>query len=437
LKNDKDKAPLRIGIAGLGNVGAAAFSLLKGNAALLAARAGRPLAVTAVSARDRKRARGIDLSGVTWHDDPVALAADKNVDVVVELMGGTQGAAFDLLRAALAAGKPVVTANKALLAARSADLLPLLKASSAGIAFEAAVAGGIPAIKGLREGLAANDIHAIYGILNGTCNFILSEMTATGRDFDAVLKEAQSLGYAEADPAFDIDGIDAAHKLAILSGIAFGCVPDTASVSTQGIRGVSALDIAFAGELGFCIKLLGIARKTAAGIVQSVEPCLVPKNTPVAAIGGALNAVYADGDYAGKILFVGAGAGGRATASAVVADIIDVARGAVRPFLGIAAEDVRKITPADIRQRVGSYYLRLNVLDKPGVIADVSAILRDLQISLESVLQRGRDPGQPVQVILTTHDTREQAIRDAVGRIAALPAVLEPPHRMRIEAFEA
>lgn len=429
-------APLNIGIAGLGNVGASVFRLLLESADMLSARAGRPLIVTAVSARDKTRDRGIDTAGIRWHDDPVALAADPAVDLVVELMGGAEGAAFDLVTAAAKAGKHVVTANKALLASRGAEVLDLLKASQTVIAFEAAVAGGIPVIKGLREGLSANNIRAIYGILNGTCNYILSEMTQTGRDFADVLAEAQQLGYAEADPTFDVDGIDAGHKLSILTGLAFGCVPDVKHIDMKGIRHITALDIAFADELGYRIKLLGTARVTDKGVEQSVEPCLVPKGSAIAAVGGALNAVYVDGDFSGKILLMGAGAGGDATASAVVADIVDIARGHHLPLMGVAAETVVPLVPADISARIESYYLRFKVLDQPGVVADISAILRDCHVSLESVLQRGRDPGQPVQLIMTTHETREADMNAAIAKIAALESVMETPHVMRIEEFE-
>ncbi|MDD9899577.1 MAG: homoserine dehydrogenase [Alphaproteobacteria bacterium] len=424
---------LRVGIAGLGHVGADVFRLLHEHADLLSDRTHRRIVVTAVSARDKTKDRGIDLSSVTWHDDPAAMAGDDNVDLIVELMGGAEGAAFDLVKKALEAGKSVVTANKALVALRAPDLLSILENGKGAIAYEAAVAGGVPVIKGLREGLTGNEVRAVYGILNGTCNYILSEMTATGRDFEDVLKEAQAKGYAEADPSFDVDGIDTGHKTAILAGIAFGCVPDFKSVSIEGIRGITPLDIQFADELGFRIKLLGIARQTEDGIAQSVEPCLVPKNTPVANVEGPLNAVYVDGDYVEKVLFVGAGAGGRPTASAVVADIVDMACDQYLPLMGTYKP--AKLKPADMGARIGSYYLRLNVLDKPGVIADVSAILRDNRVSLETVLQRGRDPGQPVQVILTTHESTENAIKAVTQQIAALDAAVEPPHVMRIEGF--
>jgi homoserine dehydrogenase len=428
-------APLKIGIAGLGTVGAGVFLLLEQQAALLAERAGRPLVVTAVSARSKDKKRSIGLGKVKWHDNPLALADDKDVDVVVELIGGAEGSAYDLVKKSLENNKPVVTANKALLALRGGEILALLKKAGGMISYEAAVAGGIPLIKGLREGLAANNIRAVYGILNGTSNFILSGMRATGRSFDEVLKEAQAQGYAEADPSFDIDGNDAAHKLSILAGLAFGCVPDFQSVQTRGIRNITPLDITFAEELGYRIKLLGIARQTDHGVEQSVEPCLVPKDSPIATVEGALNAVYIDGDQAGKILMTGAGAGGKPTASAVVADILDIARGHKLPLLGIATPGTLK--PANMSDRKGSYFLRLIVLDQPGVIADVSAILRDCRVSLESILQRGHSPGQPVAVILTSHATPEGGMLKAVELIGKLKTSVQQPHLMRIETFGA
>lgn len=429
--------PLKIGIAGLGNVGASVFQLLAEHGDLLLDRTGRDIRVTAVSARNKLKNRSIDISKVKWHENPVEIANDPDVDVVVELMGGSEGAAFDLVSRALELGKPVVTANKALLASRGAEVLGLMMKSKGSISFEAAVAGGIPVIKGLREGLAANRIKAVFGILNGTCNFILSEMSETGRAFADVLKEAQEKGFAEADPSFDIDGVDAAHKLCILSGLAFGCVPDVQHIDVKGIRKITPLDIAFARDLGFRIKLLGISRQTERGIEQSVEPCLVPEHSPIAAIEGALNAVYIDGDYSGKVMLTGFGAGGNPTASAVVSDIVDVARERALPLMGIDPARVTPLKPANIRERIGCYYIRLMVLDQPGVIADISAILRDHKVSLESVLQRGRDPEQAVPVILTTHETPEDSILQVAEKIGKLRSVVEPPYLMRIEEFKS
>ncbi len=425
---------LSVGVAGLGTVGAGVLRLLAENAALIEARAGRKIAVTAVSARDRGRDRGVSLAGMRWHDDPAALAEDPNVDVVVELIGGADGPARALVQRAIAAGKPVVTANKALLAVHGAALAAEAEAGGVALAFEAAVAGGIPVIKTLREGLAANRILSIAGILNGTCNYILTRMRDEGRDFAEILADAQRLGYAEADPSFDIDGIDAAHKLAILAALAFGRPVAFEAVHVEGIRGLSALDIGFAGELGYRIKLLGLARATPAGISARVHPCLVPAAAPLARVDGVYNAVVIEGDFVGRVMLEGRGAGAGPTASAVVADLIDLARGRATPVWGAAAGALSDAPSVPINAHAGCYYLRLMVVDRPGVIADVTAVLRDLGVSLESMLQRGRSPAEAVPVVLVTHETREDAMRAAVARIAALDAVLEPPTVLRIEA---
>ena len=426
-------APLRIGVAGLGTVGGGVLRVLRDNAELIAARAGRPITVTAVSARDRARDRGVKLDNVTWHEDPLALAADPNVDVVAELIGGSEDPARALVFAALRAGKPVVTANKALLARHGTALADLSRAHSAALAYEAAVAGGIPIIKTLREGLAANRIRRIAGILNGTCNFILTTMRERGREFADVLAEAQRLGYAEADPAFDIDGVDAAHKLAILAALAFGRPVDFAAVHVEGIRHISALDIAFAKELGYRIKLLGIARQTHSGVEQRVHPCMVPENAPLARVDGVYNAVVAEGDFVGRVMLEGRGAGAGPTASAVVADLIDIARGNGAPVWGAAPAQLAAVPSVPIEDYTGAYYLRLMVLDRPGVIADVAAALRDSGVSLESMLQHGRAPGEAVPIVLVTHETHERALRAAVDRIERLEAVLERPSVIRME----
>ncbi len=425
--------PLSIGIAGLGTVGGGVLTMLRQNADLIAARAGRPIAVTAVSARDRSRDRGVPLTGLRWYEDPVALASDPGVDVVVEVIGGSEGPAKALVEAAIAAGKPVVTANKALLAVHGAALAAAAEKGGVTLAFEAAVAGGIPVIKALREGLAGNRIKSVAGILNGTCNYILTVMRERGREFAEVLADAQKLGYAEADPAFDVDGIDAAHKLAILAALAFGRPVDFGSVYVEGIRRISALDIAFAGELGYRIKLLGLARQTEAGIETRVHPCMVPANAPIARVDGVFNAVVAEGDFVGRVMLEGRGAGAGPTASAVVADLVDIARGRATPVWGAASGALTAAPSVPMEAHVGPFYLRLMVVDRPGVIADVSAVLRDAGISMESMLQRGRSPGEAVPVVLTTHETSEAAMRAAIARIAALGAVLEAPALIRIE----
>ncbi len=426
---------LRLGVAGLGTVGAEVVRLVEARRDLLAARCGRGVAVTAVSARDRDRDRGIDLSGYAWHDDPRALAGDDDVDVVVELIGGEEGPARDLVRAALAAGKPVVTAHKALIARHGAQLADAAEAAGVALALEAAVAGGIPVLKALRESLAGNSFGRVYGILNGTCNYILTVMEESGRDFADVLAEAQALGYAEADPSFDIDGVDAAHKLAILASLAFGSRIDFDGVHIEGIRHVDAEDIRFAERLGYRIKLLGIARRTDHGIEQRVHPCMVRRDTPIARVDGVFNAVVAEGDAVDRVVMEGRGAGAGPTASAVLGDICDIARGIAVPVFSQAAGSLAPARTADMADHVGPYYVRLTVRDQPGVIADVSAILRDERISIESMLQQGRDPGEPVPVVLITHDALEAALRRAMAKIAALEASLAPPRMVRIETL--
>jgi homoserine dehydrogenase len=429
------KPAFKIAIAGLGTVGVGTLQLLARQAELLTVRAGRHIVVTAVSARDRRRDRGIDLSAVRWYEDAVAMAGDPEIDVVVELIGGSDGVALAVIEAALANGKHVVTANKALMAEHGTRLAARAEEAGLGLAFEAAVAGGIPVIKTLRESLAGNRLSRVYGILNGTSNFILSTMREGGREFAEVLAEAQKLGYAEADPSFDIDGVDAAHKLAILASVAFGRPVDLAGVYTEGIRHVSRLDIDFAEELGYRIKLLGIARLTENGLEQRVHPCMVPRATPIAAVEGVFNAVVAEGDFVGRVVLEGRGAGAFPTASSVASDLVDIAAGRLVPPFGVPAAALSQSLGAPMERHQGAYYIRLMVVDQPGVIADVAAALRDEHVSLESMIQRGRAPGEAVPVVLTTHVTVEAAMRRTLGRIAALDSVLEPPRLIRIEDF--
>jgi len=430
------KAPLRIGIAGLGTVGAGVVKLLAEHGRLLSLRGGRSLKLVAVSARRKARKRDIDVSRVRWESNPMALATAPDIDVVVELIGGSGGVARRLVQTALRSGKHVVTANKALLAMHGTELATLAEKKGGILSFEAAVAGGIPIIKALREGLVGNRVGRLYGILNGTCNYILTTMRETGRDFDAVLAEAQAAGYAEADPSFDVDGIDAAHKLVVLTGAAFGAKVNFAGVHIEGIRHVSAMDIQFAEELGFRIKLLGLARETRYGIEQRVHPCMVPLAAPIAHIEGVFNAVVVEGDFVGTTMFQGRGAGQGPTASAVVADLVDVARGREMPAFVVPAHRLadKKVSPMDRHQ--GAYYIRLMVQDRPGVISAVSGALAKERISLESMLQRGRSQSGEVPVVLTTHETEEAAMRRALARIAKLGAVAEEPCVIRIEAFQ-
>jgi homoserine dehydrogenase len=426
-------AVLRIGIAGLGTVGGGVLRLLQAHADLLAQRSGRRIVVAAVSARDRHRDRGVPLDGVRWYDDAVALAADPEIDVVVELIGGANGIAKAVCETAIGHGKQVVTANKALLAVHGADLAARAEEAGVALAFEAAVAGGIPAIKGLREGLAGNRIDGVFGILNGTCNYILTEMRTTGREFSEVLAEAQKLGYAEADPSFDVDGVDAAHKLAVLAALAFNARVEFDDLHIEGIRQISALDIAYAQELGYRIKLLGIARRTDEGLSLRVHPCMVAEASPIAHVEGVFNAVVAQGDFVGQVMMTGRGAGAGPTASAVVADLVDLARGLKVPVLGIPAARLERAVVLPMDHRRGAYYLRLMVVDRPGVIADVAAAMRDQQISVESLLQRGRSPGDAVPLVIVTHETDEAAMARLLAALGALDAVLEPPHVIRIE----
>lgn len=426
--------PLKIGIAGLGTVGAGVVKLLAANSRLISARAGRPIVVTAVSARERNRNRGISIDGLDWHDDPVALVQNPQVDVVVELIGGSEGPAKAIAEAAIAAGKPLVTANKALLAVHGVALARAAEANNVSIAYEAAVAGGIPVIKALREGLAANQISRIAGILNGTCNYILTTMREEKRGFAEVLADAQRLGYAEADPSFDIDGVDAAHKLAILAGLAFGVRIAFSSVHIEGVRRISALDIAFARELGYRIKLLGIAQQSEAGVSLRVHPAMVPLSQPIATVDGVFNAVLLEGGFSGPVFLRGRGAGEGPTASAVVADLIDLARGIHLPVWGMAESVLSDAKIVPMSDLSCAYFIRLSVVDQPGVLADVTALLRDEGISLESMLQHGRKPGEAVPIVLVTHETREAAVTAALAKIAALPAVLEPPAVIRIES---
>src|SRR5262245_8662847 len=427
--------PLRIGIAGLGTVGAGTVKLLREHATLLTQRCGRGIKVTAISAREKKRDRGIDLAGYRWHDDPLKLAGDAEVDVVAELIGGSDGVAKALVEKSIAGGKHVVTANKALLAMHGTALARQAEAAGVTLAYEAAVAGGIPVIKNFREGLAANRIERVYGILNGTCNYILTTMRKTGREFGDVLAEAQRLGYAEADPSFDVDGVDAAHKLAILASVAFGCEVNFAGIHVEGIRHISATDIAYAEELGYRIKLLGIARLTEFGIEQRVHPCMVRRGAPIAHVEGVFNAVVTEGDFVGQNMAEGRGAGAGPTASAVVSDLIDIARGRSLPAFAVPASQLKKLPVSPIERDKGGYSIRLMVVDRPGVIADVTAALRDEEVSLEAMLQRGRAPDEAVPVVLTTHDTVEANMRRALARIKKLKTVVEPPRMIRVETL--
>ena len=430
---------LRIALAGLGTVGAGVLRLLAENGELIAGRAGRTIEVVAVSARDRGKDRGVDLSSYAWEDDMTVLAARDDVDVVVELVGGSDGPALALARKALGGGKGLVTANKAMVAHHGLELARLAEGHDAPLRYEAAVAGGIPVIKGLAEGAAANRIERIYGILNGTCNYILSEMETTGRDFSDVLADAQALGYAEADPTFDIEGVDAAHKLSILASIAYGTQLDFAAVDTSGISRIRAADIAQARALGYVIRLIGLSdcidKDGTRHLFQRVAPYLVPVRHPLAAVDGPTNAVVAEGNHVGRLLFQGAGAGDGPTASAVVADLVDIARGNRTAPFSQPVESLRASTPADPGDRRNRAYLRFTVADRPGVLAEITAAMRDAGVSIESMIQHGQpdDSGEePVLVAIVTHDGPESGVAKALALLEGSASLVEEPLVMRL-----
>ncbi len=427
--------PLKIAVAGLGTVGVGALKVLETHARSLEQSSGRPIVVSAVSACARDKKRPVAVDGFAWYDDAATMAAEADAEVVVELIGGSDGIAKQVCEAAIAAGRHVVTANKALIAEHGTALARAAEAAGVSLSYEAAVAGGIPIVKALREGLAANGLSRVYGILNGTCNYILTNMRESGRTFDDVLEEAQRLGYAEADPGFDVDGIDAAHKLAILAALAFGCEIDFAAVHVEGIRRISPLDIRFADELGYRIKLLGIAALTDGKLEQRVHPCMVPVEAPIASVEGVFNAVVADGDFVDTLMQEGRGAGEGPTASAVVADLVDIARGHVTPTFAVPATELKRVAPAPMEHHWGAFYVRLMVVDRPGVFADIAAAMRDHDVSMESVLQHGRDPGETVPVVMTTHESEEAAMTATIKAIQSLDAVVEPPCLIRIESF--
>ena len=422
---------LRVALAGLGTVGAGVVKLLDVNGELIARRAGRPIEIVAVSARDRAKDRGVDIARFAWVDDTTALAA-SDADVVVELVGGSDGPALTLARATLAAGKSLVTANKAMMAHHGLELAEVAEGANVALKFEAAVAGGVPVIKGLREGAAANKIGHVYGILNGTCNFILTKMEAEGRDFADVLAEAQALGFAEADPSFDIDGVDAAHKLSILASLAFGTKPAFADVAIGGIRDVLAADIAEAASLGYRVRLVGVAEDGPHGLFQRVHAHLVPLDHPLAHVSGAINAVVAEGNFVGRLLFQGAGAGDGPTASAVVADLIDIARGEFGPPYAMPAASLSAQAPADSGDRRGRAYLRFMVADKVGVLAEIAAAMRDAGVSIESLMQRGAAADGSVLVAIVTHEGPERSVAHALEKLRGSPSLAGEPLWMHI-----
>ena len=433
--------PLRIGIAGLGTVGSSLIRALRSKHDFLAERCGRPIDVVAVCARDRNRDRGFDPAGLEWFDDPVALAGSANIDVFVELMGGDSGPALDSVRAAIAAGKHVVTANKALLARHGMELARKAEDKGLLLNFEAAVAGGIPVIKAMRETLTANQITRVFGILNGTCNYMLTRMEREGLSYDACLADAQRLGYAEADPTFDVEGFDTAHKLAILTSIAFGTKMSVDDIYVEGISNIAPADIQAAADLGYRIKLLGVAQKTESGIEQRVHPTMVPLDAPIAQIHGVTNAVAIDGDIVGQLVLSGPGAGGDATASAVAGDIADIAKSRPghqhAPAFGVPARHLQPYKQARMRAHEGGYYIRLDVHDRAGVFASLAKRMAEEEISLESIVQHrsktGAEKTDTQTVILVTHRTTESAVRSALKKIEADGHLVSRAQMIRIE----
>ena len=423
--------PLKIAMAGLGTVGGGVVKALADPE--LAERTGRKLEIVAVSARDRAKDRGFDVSALNWTADAASLVK-SDADVIVELIGGEDGVALTLVEAALAAGKHVVTGNKALLAKHGAGLAALAEKNGVALKFEAAVAGGIPIVKALRESLVAYGVETVRGILNGTCNYILTQMEATGRSFADVLTEAQALGYAEADPKLDVGGGDTAHKLVLLASLAFGTVPDQKNIAVEGIEGITPMDIAFAREFGFRIKLLGIARRTNLGIDQRVQPSMVKAGTPLADVDGVFNAVMANAGPAGRYFFEGRGAGEAPTALSVIADLVDIARGNFGPAFGRPASTLKPLKPSDPGAAISAYYLRFEVLDVPGVLAEIAGHLAEARVSIGSMVQRARSPGEPVSIVMITHETSQASVERALKAIATSDKVRAHPCMIPMEA---
>ncbi len=436
--------PLTLGIAGLGTVGAGLLHLLEHHKDLLEQRVGREISIAGISARTKAKKRGAKTSGLRWFDDPVKLAGDPGIAVFVELIGGADGVAKTAVETALRAGKHVVTANKALIAEHGLALARLAEEHGVALNFEAAVAGGIPVIKTMRESLGANDVRRVYGILNGTCNYILTTMADEHRSFAEALKEAQARGYAEADPAFDIEGFDTAHKLAILTSLAFGTKIAFDQIHVEGIQSITEADIEAAEDMGYRIKLLGVAVRAESGIEARVNPAMVPKNSAIAEVSGVTNAVAIDADYCGSLLLIGPGAGANPTASAVAADILDIARGSVLPPFLTHTRNLKPYKKAKLGAHQGAYYVRLAVYDRPGAMAAIAKRMGDREVSIESIVQRrprtalpgsgaGVKPGAPAPVVLITHETTEEAIRQAIDAIERDGKVSERPQVIRIE----
>jgi homoserine dehydrogenase len=434
--------PVKIGLLGLGTVGGGTVNVLRRNASEISRRAGREIQIARIATRNLARARICDTSGLEVTNDPHAIVDDPEIEIVVELIGG-EVPAKDLVLRALHRGKHVVTANKMLIALHGNEIFAEASRRGLMVAFEAAVAGGIPIIKTLREGLAGNRVEWVAGIINGTCNFILTEMRDKGRDFDSVLKEAQALGYAEADPAFDIDGTDTAHKLTILASIAFGIPLQFHGVYVEGLTRITATDVAYAEALGYRIKLLGIARRTERGVELRVHPTLIPERRLIANVAGVMNAILVKGDAVGPTLYYGAGAGAEPTASSVVADLVDVVRTLTSdpenrvPHLAFQPESISDIPVLSIDDVETAYYLRLNAEDRPGVLADIARILANHSISIEALIQKEPQAGAShLPIIMITHRVLERELNAALAQIEALDTIEGPAIRIRLETLK-
>jgi len=429
-------APLRLGVAGLGVVGSSLIRLVDRQKPTFAARLGREWRLAAYSAR-KARDAGSGVADAVFFDNASAMAASAEIDIFVELIGGADGAAFEAVRTALRRGLPVVTANKAMLAAHGLELAAVSEANDAPLFYEAAVCGGIPVVKTLRESLAGNKIRRVSGILNGTCNYILSRMETERLPFEVCLAEAQRLGYAEADPTFDIGGFDTAHKLAILASLAFGAKIDASAVSVEGIETITLADLVAADELGFRIKLLGVAERTPHGVEQRVHPTMAPKSAPLAQTMGVLNAVSIDGDAVGELTLVGPGAGGDATASSGASDIVDIASGVRLPVFGRPVASLVEADRVPMQRHEGGYYVRLAVADRPGAMAAIATRMGERNISLEAIMQKraSREAAAAgvVPVVLMTHGTTESSVREALSRAVEDGVVREKPQLIRIE----
>lgn len=423
----------KVALAGLGTVGGGVVKLLREQSDLLEKRTGRKIKLTAVSDLNQQKLLELGLLGeADYYKDALEMVRKADADLVVELIGGANGIAYQVCLESLKQGKAFVTANKAMIAHHGNELAKLTEEKGLFFGYEAAVAGGIPIIKSMREGFVGNQVSEVYGILNGTCNYILTVMRETGKPFDEVLSDAQKLGYAEADPSFDIDGIDTAHKTCILGALAFGMPINLDALNIEGIRHISALDIAFAEELGFRIKLLGVGRRSEQGVSLNVYPCMIPQTSEIAHVDGVFNAVITEGDFVGHSMLVGRGAGERPTASAVVSDIADAATGRKLPLLTVKNDEIKALPIVPLSEREGEYYLRLEVRDEPGVIAQIAKILGDEQVSISSMIQRGQTQWS-VPLMMTLHRAKEARVTAALAKIEDLPAVLKKPCLIRIE----